>query len=94
MPPDLVASAKKRREALLEMVAETNESLMEKFLESGDLSDVELRSGLAQAVATGQIVPIACVSATKMVGLRALTHLLAQSCPPREDRGVPPMEQC
>lgn len=77
IPADVKAQADKRREQLVEMIAETDEALMEKFLEAGELPDEQLRDGLQRAVASGQIVPIACASATKVVGVRPLLELLA-----------------
>ena len=82
IPADLAAEAGKRREALVEMIAETDEKLMERFLEAGELEDGELADGFRRAVHAGQLVPVACACATRMVGVRALLDLLAESCPP------------
>ena len=81
-PDDVAAAVKKHRDALVEMVAETDEALMEKFLEAGTLDEADLTDGFVKAMGTGQVFPIACASATKVVGLRALADLLVRSPAP------------
>jgi elongation factor G len=81
-PADLAGAITRRRDQLVEMVAETDETLMERYLERGELSDEELREGLRKATWSGQIMPVACVSATKVVGMKALGELLVEVCPP------------
>lgn len=62
IPDELVDEAMMLRENLMEYVAETDDSLIEKFLEEGELSDEELKHGLAAAVREGKISPV-CVCA-------------------------------
>lgn len=62
IPPELVDEAATLRESLMEYVAETDDELIEKFLEEGELTDEELKTGLAKAVQEGKISPV-CVSA-------------------------------
>lgn len=88
VPPGLAGIAKQRREALIEMIAETDETLMERFLDAGELSEAEAQDGLRKAVGSGEIVPIACASASKVVGVAALTAMLADLCPPPTARPV------
>ena len=81
-PTELAEEVASRREALSEMIAESDEGLMEKFLESGELSEDELRAGLARAVAAGQLQPIVFTSATSLAGVGALVSALVGLCPP------------
>ena len=82
IPDELAAEAGRRRDALVEMIAETDETLMERFLEAGTLDERELRDGFRRAVHGGQLVPVACACATRMVGVRPLLDLMAAACPP------------
>ncbi|HIA49152.1 MAG TPA: GTP-binding protein, partial [Acidobacteria bacterium] len=69
IPDDLIASAKTARETLIEMVAEADDNLMEKFFEAGTLSQEELEAGLRIAVLAGQVAPLLCTSATLNIGV-------------------------
>ena len=51
------------RESLIEMVAEADETLMEKFFEAGTLTQDQLVSGLRAATAAGKLFPLFCTSA-------------------------------
>ena len=72
IPGDLESAAQSAREALIEMVAEADDSLMEKFFESGTLSQEELLQGLKRGVSTAKIVPLLCTSATANIGMQPL----------------------
>ncbi|MEM7248888.1 MAG: elongation factor G [Acidobacteriota bacterium] len=80
-PADVADAVSTHREALMEMVAESDEELMETFLEEGELTEAQLREGLLKAVATGQVYPVCCASATKLVGIGALADALAGVAP-------------
>jgi len=64
IPADAEARAKEYRDRLVESVAESDEGLMEKFFDSGSLSDEELVSGLKKQVSEGKLYPIVYTSAT------------------------------
>lgn len=49
----------------METVAETDEELLEKYLENGELSDEDIYSGLIKGCSDGEIAPVLCGSATK-----------------------------
>jgi elongation factor G len=72
VPGDLEGAAATAREALIEMVAEADDALMEKFFDAGTLSQEELLSGLKRAISAGRIFPVLCASATTNVGLQPL----------------------
>ena len=63
-PADMTAAVDAAREALIEMVAEDDEKLMEKFFEAGTLTDDELVAGLRTATIAGKLFPLVCTSAT------------------------------
>src|ERR1051325_6923876 len=58
IPADASARANEYREKLIEAVAESDEKLMEKFFESGSLSNEEVISGLKKQVAEGKLYPV------------------------------------
>jgi len=62
IPADMVDEVADLRESLMEYVAETDDELIEIFLEEGELGDDDLKRGLAQAVRAGEIAPV-CVGA-------------------------------
>ena len=80
IPADLADEARTLRESVMEYVAETDDEMLEKFLEEGELTDEELTTGLAAAVRSGQIAPVcACASLTNLgsaVILAAIVGLL------------------
>jgi elongation factor G len=87
IPGDLADAASSARSVLIEMVAEGDESLMEKFFEAGELSDEDLRSGLRAAVCARQIFPVLPSSATHMVGIGPLLDAVLHLAPSPVDRG-------
>src|SRR6202163_2022288 len=58
VPADMTAAVDAAREALIEMVAEGDEKLMEKFFDAGTLTDDELVAGLRSATRAGMIIPM------------------------------------
>ncbi|HIN70424.1 MAG TPA: elongation factor G [Acidobacteria bacterium] len=89
IPDDLIASAKTARETLIEMVAEADDNLMEKFFEAGTLSQEELEAGLRIAVLAGQVAPLLCTSATLNIGVVPLLDALVKYTPSPADRPFP-----
>jgi elongation factor G len=85
VPADLATAVQQAREALIEMVAEADDTLMEKFFDAGTLSQEELVAGLRRSVATGRIFPVLCASATANVGIQPLLDaIIAYVQPPAE----------
>jgi len=87
VPTELKQSADAARAALVEMVAESDEKLMESFFESGELSQEQLAQGLAGAVRDRKIFPVFCTSATKLVGVSVLLDAIVNLLPSPADRG-------
>jgi elongation factor G len=87
VPPEVQEAAQSWRDKLVEMVAETDESLMEVFFDKGTLSLEELSRGLRQAVTSGRIVPCLPASSLRNVGLHALLDAFVDLLPSPVDRG-------
>ena len=87
IPDELQADAEKRREELIEMIAENDDGLMEKFFEEGTLSDEELLGGLRKAVQNQEVFPVFCVSATHNVGVKQLLDWIVKLFPNPLERG-------
>ena len=88
IPADLVAECKKWRENMIEAAAEANEELMNKYLESGDLSEAEIIEGLRIRTIASEIVPMMCGSAFKNKGVQAMLDKVVELMPAPTD--IPP----
>lgn len=89
VPDALADAAGSAREALIEMVAEADDSLMEKFFEAGTLSQDELERGLRAAVGQRLIFPLVCTSALANVGIQPLLDAIVTYLPSAADRPLP-----
>ncbi|MDM8545897.1 elongation factor G [Candidatus Venteria ishoeyi] len=69
------------REKMLESVAESSEELMEKYLEEGDLTEEEIRSGIRTLTLNNEIVPALCGSAFKNKGVQAMLDAIVDFMP-------------
>ena len=87
IPAESQEAAKSWREKLVEMVAESNEDLMEEFFEKGTLSQEQLAKGLRHAVAAGRVYPVLPASALLNVGVAALLDAIVDLLPSPADRG-------
>jgi len=85
VPADLASAVDAQREALIEMVAEADEKLMEKFFEAGTLSDEELVAGLRSATIAGKVFPLVCTSALN-IGVQQLLDAILAYLPSPADR--------
>ncbi|MFN7915422.1 MAG: elongation factor G [Vicinamibacterales bacterium] len=86
VPADMVAAVDHARESLIEMVAESDEKLMEHFFELGTLTDEELVNGLKAATAAGTLFPLVCTSATLNVGVPQLLDAIVLTLPSPAER--------
>ena len=87
IPADMSAEVEKYRESMVEDIAESDEALMEKYLEAGELSLDDLKSGLRKGVLEGGIVPVTCGSALKNIGITTLIESIVYILPSPLDRG-------
>ena len=92
IPEDLEADVRQYRTAMLEAAAETDEALLDRFLEDGDLSEDEIRRGLRTGTLSGEIVAVMCGSAFKNKGVQAMLDAVVDFMPSPVDvpsvRGV------
>lgn len=86
VPAGSAEAAQASREALIEMVAEADDQLMEKFFEAGTLTQDELVSGLRKAVFGRRICPLVCTSAILNVGIQPMLDAIVQLLPTPADR--------
>jgi elongation factor G len=93
VPATLADAAQNARDALIEMVAEADDALMEKFFEAGTLTQEELTEGLGRAVQSGKLFPVFCTSGLRNIGVQPLADALVTYVPPpsaREFQGQTP----
>jgi elongation factor G len=81
VPEDMKQAVTSAREALIEMVAETEDALMEKFFEDGTLTEEEVARGLLAGTTAGRIFPLFCTSASLNVGLQPLLDAMLSYVP-------------
>jgi elongation factor G len=90
IPAELLASAKEWRERMVESAAEANEELMNKYLESGELSVDEVKKGIRVRTINNEIVPMLCGSAFKNKGVQAMLDAVIDYLPSPID--IPPVK--
>jgi elongation factor G len=88
VPAELADQVTAAREALVEMVAEADDSLMEKFFEAGTLSQEDLLKGLRTGVASRKIFPLVCTSATLNIAVQPLLDAVIAYLPTAAERTV------
>lgn len=87
IPADLIDKVNECRQIIMETVAETDEELLEKYLENGKLSDEDIYSGFIKGCSDGEIAPVLCGSATKVVGIKSMLENIIGCFPsPRYSR--------
>ena len=90
IPDDVKEQAEEYRAKLIESVAETDEALIEKYLEGEELTEEEIRSALRKGTVTGTIVPVLCGSAFKNKGVQLLLDAVVDYLPAPVD--IPPIQ--
>lgn len=86
VPGDMSDAVTDAREALIEMVAEADESLMEKFFEAGTLTQEELTKGLAAATRAAKLFPVVCTSGLANIGGQPLMDAILAYLPSPAER--------
>jgi elongation factor G len=81
IPAELGDQVAQYREQLIDTVVETDEALMERYLDAGEVDDEEVAKALKDAVTRGEIFPVACGVATKNLGTTAVLDLLVEGVP-------------
>ena len=82
-------NALKLRDALIEVIAEKNDELLEKYLEGKDLTKEEINKGFKRGIANGEIFPVFCGSGVLGIGVKELLAAIVEIFPsPDEKRAV------
>jgi elongation factor G len=89
IPADLEAEAQKWREQMIEAAAEATEELMNKYLESGELTEQEIKAGLRQRTIATEIQPMLCGTAFKNKGVQRMLDAVIEFLPSPVD--IPPV---
>ncbi|HLE67367.1 MAG TPA: elongation factor G [Burkholderiales bacterium] len=90
VPAELAAEAKEWRDKMVEAAAEADEELMNKYLESNELSIEEVKKGLRVRTINNEIVPMLCGSAFKNKGVQAMLDAVIDYLPSPVD--IPPVK--
>src|SRR4249919_230773 len=90
IPAELLPEAKEWHEKMVEAAAEANEELMNKYLESNDLSVEEIKKGLRLRTINNEIVPMLCGTAFKNKGVQAMLDAVIDYLPSPID--IPPVK--
>ncbi|HEV2581512.1 MAG TPA: elongation factor G [Ktedonobacteraceae bacterium] len=85
IPADLQDSIGSYREQLIESAVESDDAIMEKFLEGEELSDAEILSVVKQGTRTGQLIPVLCGAGSKNIGVQTLLDAIVDYLPSAED---------
>ena len=88
VPAEVKEEATTWREKLVEMVAESNEDLMEAFFDKGTLPQEDLVRGLRAGVLAGKIFPVLPTSSVRNVGMQPLLDAIVDLLPSPVDRGA------
>ncbi|MEK6279896.1 MAG: elongation factor G [Acidobacteriota bacterium] len=81
IPTDGREFVEKTRERLVELVAESDDSLMEKYFENGTLDEADILPNINKAIAQSKLCPVFAVSGETLVGLRALLNAIVEYAP-------------
>ncbi len=81
IPANLKDAAAKERESLIEVAAEADDNLLEKFFAEGTLSDSDVRKGLLLGIENGKVYPVLFGSATRNIGIKDLLDFVSEDLP-------------
>ncbi|MGO9970996.1 MAG: elongation factor G [Bryobacteraceae bacterium] len=87
IPAGLAEAAKQAHDALVEMVAEGNDALMEEFFDQGTLPVEHIVEGLNQAVRELRLFPVLCASALHNIGADQILNFMVENLPGPTERG-------
>ncbi|MGA7506952.1 MAG: elongation factor G [Erwinia billingiae] len=90
IPEELLSTAQLWREKMVSAAAEASDTLMEKYLQDGDLSEEEVIAGLRQRTINGEIQPMLCGSAFKNKGVQRMLDAVVELMPSPLD--IPPVK--
>ena len=84
VPDDMEKLVEEYRGQLIEAAAESDDALLEKYLDAGTLNESEIQTGLREGILAGKVAPVLCCSAGKMLGVRTLMSAICELLPPAE----------
>jgi elongation factor G len=90
-PQELHAMADPAREKLIEAVAESDDALIEEYLETGSLPEEHIVAGAKAGFAKARLAPVICGSASKAIGIDRLLDFIVEEFPSPVDRGAIPV---
>ncbi len=88
IPDELVDKIEEFKQMIMEAVAETDEELLDKYLNDGELCDEDIYAGLIKGCAQGEIAPVLCGSALKVIGIKSMINSIVQ-CFPSPEHSLP-----
>ncbi len=86
IPEDMVETVANMRSGLMEAIAESDEDLMNKYFEAGELTDEDMRKGLSEGVASGLVFPLLCGAGGLNMGVDFLLGTIVNLCPSADKR--------
>ena len=86
LPEELKEKVKGLHEELIEYVAESDDTLLEKFFEQGSLSEEEMRNGIHRAIQDQTFIPLFCTSATSNIGVARVCDFISKYGSSPDDR--------
>jgi len=90
VPDNLKARVEELHNNLVEAVAESDDELLEKYFEEGDLDIDTLMKGFEKAILNRQVVPVLCAAATQNIGIQSLLNFMVHYLPHPDE--FPPVE--
>ncbi|MCI7238118.1 MAG: elongation factor G [Anaerococcus sp.] len=88
IPEIRIAEVEEVYNQVIEAVAESDDSLMEKFFEGEEFSETEFRKGLSKAILNGDVIPLIAGSSDKQIGLTALLETISKYMPSMDDEAA------
>ena len=88
IPEELKDKIDECKQMIMEAVAETDEELLDKYLNDGELCDDDIYVGLIKGCSQGEIAPVLCGSATKVIGIKSMINSIVQ-CFPSPEHSLP-----
>jgi elongation factor G len=88
IPDDMLEMVAQWREKLIDAVAETDDKLLDYYLENGTLTIEQIEAGLRKATVSNQLVPVLCGSSKKYIGVQPLLDSVIKFLPSPADIGL------
>jgi elongation factor G len=93
IPSDMIPEAEEYRKKLIEKIAESDDALLEKYLEGGTLTDEEIIKGIKEGALTKRFIPVTCGSALRNTGVSQLLDIVILCLPsPSEMARISPVK--